>query len=834
MSSKKTKPTGNLPALLSSFIGRRREIDEVKELLSTHRLVTLSGTGGSGKTRLAFKVVDEMAGVFQHGTWIVQLAPVTDPALVLQSIASVFDIHEKTGRTLNRMLVEHLQPRQTLLLVDNCEHLIAPCAVIVEDLLQACPNLKVVATSREILGIPGEIVWTVPPLSIPDTQLWKKPSNAQDALQANQDSEAVCLFVERAVSAVPGFKMTIENGGRIAEICRRLDGMPLAIELAAARVRSLSVEQIAERLDDRFHLLTAGSRTGPARQQTLAATLDWSYSLLSVKEQRVLQRLSVFAGGATIEAAEAVCAGRGVKSAEVVDLLSHLVNKSLVTASMPEGSEARFRLLETVRQYAREKLEESEEGEETNNCLLNYLVNWAEKIELHPEGPEQFAWLNRLEGEHDNIRAALDWSQGSDAEANAGLRLATIMGHFWKLRGYHTEGRLRLSAALAQKGAQQETLVRAQALFQASDLAFFQSDYPVVRELAEKSLAIARKPGIAGRREVADALEILAEVATETGDYAAAPKLYDEALTLYREAGDLIGIGDTLKMLGWGAMRIGDYEHAESLLNEGLIFCRRSGDLRQICSALAGLGELAVRRGQFKRASDLLKESFNISRQAGEKWGTAIALGSLGWAALRQHDYKEMNKLIGESLDVRMETGDRGGIAWCLEKLAEAKSEHSFYEPAVIIFGAAFALRASVGSAMDAADRPDYERLITMLRNKLGIVGYEAAWTEGQTMTLDQVIKFALANPELTENEISLKEKYGGLTEREREAARLITQGKSNREIANEMTVSVKTVETYVTRILNKLGFDSRVQIATWMVEKGPTERSQNESKRAH
>jgi non-specific serine/threonine protein kinase len=230
----------------------------------------------------------------------------------------------------------------------------------------------------------------------------------------------------------------------------------------------------------------------------------------------------------------------------------------------------------------------------------------------------------------------------------------------------------------------------------------------------------------------------------------------------------------------------------------------------------------------------LLKESFNISRQAGEKWGTAIALGSLGWAALRQHDYKEMNKLIGESLDVRMETGDRGGIAWCLEKLAEAKSEHSFYEPAVIIFGAAFALRASVGSAMDAADRPDYERLITMLRNKLGIVGYEAAWTEGQTMTLDQVIKFALANPELTENEISLKEKYGGLTEREREAARLITQGKSNREIANEMTVGVKTVETYVTRILNKLGFDSRVQIATWMVEKGPTERSQNESKRAH
>ena len=417
------------------------------------------------------------------------------------------------------MLVEHLQPRQTLLLVDNCEHLIAPCAVILEELLQACPNLKVLATSREILGIPGEIVWTVPPLSIPDTQLWKKPSSARNALQANQDSEAVCLFVDRAVSAVPGFKMTVENGGRIAEICRRLDGMPLAIELAAARVRSLSVEQIAERLDDRFHLLTAGSRTGPARQQTLAATLDWSYSLLSAKEKRVLQRLSVFAGGATIEAAEAVCTGRGVKSAEVVDVLSHLVNKSLVTASMPEGSETRFRLLETVRQYALEKLEESGEGDETKSCLLNYLVNWAEEIELHPEGPEQYAWLNRLEAEHDNIRAALDWSQGSGEEANAGLRLATIMGNFWKLRGYHTEGRVRLSAALAQKGAQRGTLERAQALFQASDLAFFQSDYPVVRELAEQSLAISRELGVSGQKVVANAVEILAEVATETGDY---------------------------------------------------------------------------------------------------------------------------------------------------------------------------------------------------------------------------------------------------------------------------------------------------------------------------
>jgi predicted ATPase/DNA-binding CsgD family transcriptional regulator len=828
MPSKKTKPAGNLPALLSNFIGRTREIDEVKELISVYRLVTISGSGGSGKTRLAFKVADEMAGEFQHGIWIVELAPLSDPGLVLQSIAATFGIHENSGRTLNRMLVEHLLPRQTLLLADNCEHLINPCAVILQELLQACPNLKILATSREVLGVPGEIVWTVPPLSLPDTQLWKKPSSAKEALQANKDSEAICLFLDRAVSASPEFTMTIENGGWIAEICHRLDGMPLAIELAAARVRSLSVKQIAERLDDRFHLLTEGSRTGPHRQQTLAAALDWSYSLLSAKEQRVLQRLSVFAGGATIEAAEAICAGKGVESEEVVDTLSHLVNKSLITASMPQGSEARYRLLETVRQYAREKLEEMGEEDDSKNCLLDYFVNWAEKIKLHPDGPEQLAWLKLFEADQDNIRAALDWSLISAEGANAGLRLATIMGNFWKLHGYHSEGRLRILAALAQKGAQQENLIRAQALFQTSVLAFFQSDYPAVRELAEQSLAIAKKLGITGRKVVADALELLAEAATETGEYTAAPKLYDQALSLYREAGDLVGIGDTLKMLGWGAMRIGDYEHAESLLNEGLIFCRQSGDLRQICSALAGLGELAVRCNQYERASDLLKESLDLSRRAGEKWGIAIALGSLGWVAFRQHDYREMRKLIGESLDVRMETGDRGGMAWCLEKLAEAKSELSYFQPAVIIFGAAFTLRASVGSVMDAADRPDYERLISWLRTELGKVAFEAAWTEGQAMRLEQAIEFALANPELTENDVSLKGKYGGLTGRERETARLIAQGKSNREIANEMTIRVKTVETYVTRILNKLGFDSRVQIATWMIERG---RDRKESK---
>jgi non-specific serine/threonine protein kinase len=846
MPSAKTRPVGNLPALLSSFIGRTREIGEVKASISAHRLVTLTGAGGCGKTRLAYKAADEMTGEFEYGVWVVELAPLADPALVLQSIASAFGIHEKSGRSLNSLLIEHLKHKRVLLLVDNCEHLISQCAVILEELLQACPDLKVLATSREMLGIPGEFVYTVPPLSMPEIQPWKNPESAKEAIQTYQRSEAVRLFVARAASAVPEFAMTTENGGRIAEICRRLDGMPLAIELAAARVRSLSVAQIAERLDDRFHLLTAGSRTGPLRQQTLAAALDWSYSLLSTKEQKVFQRLSVFAGGATIEAAEAVCADEEVEAAEVLDVLSLLVNKSLVTANGSERDETRYSQLETIRQYAHDKLEESGGMNETKNRLLDYFVNWAERAEPYLNGGErivtrnlkyliqsaakaepqfneveQLFWLKQFEIEHDNLRASLEWSLIAANRAEVGLRLAVITAVFWKMHGHHNEGRTWLTNTLAHEGAQSPTLVRALALLRNSLLAFYQSDYPVVRTLAEESLVISREQGLEGRLAVADALEILAEAASETGDYSKATKLYEEALPLYREVGDLSGIGDTLKMLGWGALRTGDYEKAESLLNEGLIVCREANDSHQIISALSGLGELALRQGQYTRAESLFEESLTLNKLVGEKWGFAIVLGNMGWVALRKRDFREMRRLLRQSLHVRLETGDRGGIAWCLEKLAEANCLQSRFEQALIIFGAAAALREPVGSVIDAVDRPDYKQMISNLRTSLGDEAFETAWAKGQTMILEQAINLALAEPEPGEIDVLLKEKYGGLTEREREVAALIAEGKSNREIANTMTVGVKTIETYVTRILNKLGLNSRVQIATWSIETG-------------
>jgi len=697
------------------------------------------------------------------------------------------------------------------------------------------------------LVIPGEAFFVDPPLSLPESQPQQSPASGQGALLAYEQSEAVRLFIERATLASSSFELTAENGMWVAEICRRLDGMPLAIELAAARVRTLSVQQIAQRLDDRFHLLTGGSRTAEPRQQTLAATLDWSYTLLSGVEQKVLQRLSVFTGGWTLEAAEVVCAGDGVETAEVMDVLSNLIDKSLVIVDKADHK-ARYRLLETIRQYAREKLAETDAIGEIKTRHLNYFVQWAESVEPHLNGGEQIVsrhinyyvqsaegvgphlnedeqilWLNRFEIEHDNLRAAMEWSLTAANRAEAGLKLAAITAVFWKMHGHHSEGRMRLTAALAQEGAQSPTLVRALALLRNSLLAFYQSDYPVVHALAEESLVISRKEGYAGRLAVADALEILAEVASETGDYSTAIKLYEEALPLYRLLGDLAGTGDTLKMLGWGALRVGDYEKAESLLNEGLIVCRQSGDSHQIISALSGLGELALRRGDYARAQSLFQESLTLNQRVGEKWGFAIVLGNLGWVALLQRDFREMRKLLSQSLAVRIETGDRGGIAWCLEKLAAAESLQSRFRPAVIIFGAAAALRAPVGSMIDAVDRPDYERTISNIRSALGEEAFAAAWAEGQVMALEVAIDYALSEPEISAVDSSSadKENFGGLTAREREVAALIAQGKSNREIARAMTVGVKTIETYVTRILAKLGVGSRVQIAIWAIEIG-------------
>jgi len=825
----------NLPQQLSSFVGRQRERAEVARLLATTRLLTLTGPGGCGKTRLALAVAGECLPAFEHGVWLTELAPLAEADLVPQAVAAALGQHEQPGRPLAETLADYARPRRLLLVIDNCEHLVAACARLVEALLRACPELHVLATSREPLGLPGETTWPVPPLSLPARLPWRSPASARASLAAYEQSEAVRLFAERARAAQPEFRLAEPNAAWVADICRRLDGMPLAIELAAARTRALSVEQIAERLDDRFRLLTGGHRTAPARHQTLAATLDWSYALLPAAEQLALQRLSVFAGGWGLPAAEAVCAGAGVEAADVLDLLARLVDKSLVVAERQDGA-MRYHLQETIRQYAQRRLAEAGEEAFWRDRHLDYFVQWGEAAEPHLSGADKAAWLSQFEIEHDNLRAALAWSLSSAGKARQSLHLATLTGPFWRLHGYSSEGRARLAAALAQPGAEhpENAAEWVMALNQAATLAFVQSDYRVSRALTQVSIACCREMGAAGQFALAWALDILADVESEEGNYAVSRALFEQALALHKKTRF---VEHTLTMLGWVAMRAGDYESAATRLDEALAHCRALGDPELIGQALAGRGELAVRQEQYGLARSLLEESLTVRRGLGEKWGIAISLGTLGWIALRQGDFNRMRGLLAESLAVRLDTGDAGGSAWCLEKLAEAallegqaapaSQRSEYFQRAATIFGAASALRARLNSAMDQADRPEFERNVAALRAGLGQDAFAAAWAAGGAMTLEQATDYALAEPEVIAAAQPLpaaegaQPDLGGLTERERQVAALIAQGKSNRQIAAAMVVGVRTVETYVTRILAKLGLDSRVQIATWAIEKG-------------
>jgi len=833
---------GNLPVALSSFVGRRRETAEVTRLLADFRLLTLTGPGGSGKTRLALQVATELQPEISDGVWLVEFAALTDEELVPQALAATLGVYERAGQPLTETLANHLCTQTIFLLFDNCEHLIEACARLSARLLASCPGIRILATSREPLGVPGEVVWVVPPLSLPATQPWSGPASGQVALDTYRQSEAVELFVDRARAASPFFTLTVENGPWVAEICRRLDGIPLAIELAAARVRAYSVRQIAENLDDRFRLLTSRLRTVPERHQTLEATLDWSHALLFPKEQMVVRRLSVFAPGWTLEAAVAIGAGDGIVAAEVMDVLSNLVDKSWVMVDHSPASR-RYHYLETIRQYAHQKLFAAGEVDRLRDRHLDYFLQWAETNATRLYEAAQSEWLELFNAEHDNLRAALDWSYHSEGKRAINLRLAGACGRFWQSRGFFREGRERLEAALNAVDTSESSEARARALVWIAELAYAQSDLAVAGAMAKEGVALAREMDLAGRTILAWHLNILGRVATEMGDYSTAAEFLEEALPLYRQQGDLAGIANILMELGWTAMRGDDFQRAEVYLNESVPLSRQSGDIFLLGFALSALGELAIRQGRFDQANTLLEECLASRRILGDQWGTAIALGSLGWAALRQHDFSRAREMLGESLSIRMAIDDKGGVAWCLEKLAElltleaqalsAAHRRRGLEKAVRLLGAADNIRAPLNSVIDRADRPAYNHLLDSLRAALGIVAFDAQWSAGYLLPLREVVELALegvvsaADAAAFTQAQAEKMKFGGLTARERDTVRLITQGKSNREIAAKMTVGEKTVETYITRIMNKLGFDSRVQIALWAVEKGLAEASE-------
>jgi predicted ATPase/class 3 adenylate cyclase len=734
----------NLPQQLSSFIGRGKEIDQVMSLLTSERLVTLIGVGGVGKTRLSIEVASQLSSQYPDGVWLIELAPLSDPALLSQTAARACGVSDDPGRPLQEVLVDFLCSRRMLLVLDNCEHLIDACAELVSAIMNGCEQVGILATSREALDVPGERPYHVPPLAVVEPE-------ALPEISALRDIEAVRMFLDRAAIVQPSFALTAQNALAVAKICCKLDGIPLAIELAAARVRVLSVEQIAVRLDDRFRLLTGGQRGKLPRQQTLQATIDWSHQLLTEPERILFRRLSVFVGGWTLEAAEAICAGEiqeleaGFDPEEVLDLLTHLVDKSLVMKVELEGS-ARFRWLETVRQYALEKLLESGEASAVRDRHLEWFLKLAEEAEAGYYSPEQSAWIRRLEADHDNLRSAIEWSQQSEENLQAGLRLAGALSVFWQTRGYLSEGRLRLKSLLAYPAAQFPPATRARALAGAADLAYIQSDYAAARDLLDESLRIYKTLGAAGKQGEANAYLGLGDVATEVGDYDTAPGLLEQGLVIMRELNDRWGIANALRLLGWCAMRPGDYTQAKAYLEEALALLREIGNEYGTASALSGLGEAALRLGNYADADGLLSESLELRRRLGAKWGIAASLGSLAWAALRRGDHQRARKLLTESLRIRQEIGDVGGTAWCLEKLAEMAGLEGRFADQVRVYGTASALRESVDSVIDPADQAEYQETLRRAKAEIGQAAFVKSWAEGQSSSVEEAITIGVGN----------------------------------------------------------------------------------------
>jgi len=688
----------NLPQQASAFIGRAKELRELSRLLDRSRLLTLTGSGGCGKTRLGLQVAADAIERFPDGAWLVELATLADPALTPQTVATVLGLKEVPGRPISEVLTEHLKDKHLLLLLDNCEHLLDACAKLADRILRQCPGVHILATSREALGIGGEQAFRVPSLSLPDPKQAHSPESVASF-------EAVQLFIDRALLARADFKVNGQNASTLASICYRLDGIPLAIELAAARLRTLSLKEIDGKLNERFRLLTGGARTALPRQQTLRALIDWSYALLNEGEQKVLAQLAVFAGGFTLDAVEQVCVGEGVDDWAALDPVTSLADKSLVLAEERNGA-TRFRLLETVRQYARDRLLERGDGGRWRDRHLTHFLHLAEEAETHFTGAEQRSWFDRLEMEHDNLRSALAWSSAQGGDSARGLRLAGALWWFWSVHGYPGEGRGWLTALLAAT-PEGMPASRAKALGGASVLAREQGDYATAWKLQAEGLAILREHGdrhdiaaalnnlgslardqsdyqrsralheesLAIRRELGDrngisaSLNNLGLLARELGDHPAARLLYEESLAIDRALGDRLGIAISLNNLGGIARDLGDYAAARAMHEESLVIRRELGDRRGIASSLANLGDLADERGDYATAQALFLEGLAIRRELGDPRGVATSLGGLGGVAQGRGDFSGAQALFEESLSLRRSLGDRWGIASSLNNL---------------------------------------------------------------------------------------------------------------------------------------------------------------------
>jgi len=668
----------NLPRQLTSFIGRSEDVNEVKRILLTSGLVTLTGTGGCGKTRLALEVAAGVLDDYRDGVWFVEFAPVTDPGLVPYEVASTIGVQEQRRQDLTETLIARLRHQRTLIVFDNCEHLVAACATLAGALLSACSELRILATSREPLRISGEVSHRVPSL---------------------EQSEAVQLFVDRARLARSDFALHETNSSAVEKVCRRLDGIPLALELAAARVRMMSPGEILDHLQDRFQLLTLGGRTSPSRHQTLQAAVDWSYRLLSHPEQILFNRLSVFAGGFTLYAAEAVCAVDGLAGDRIVDLLTALVDKSLVAVSEDRSGRSRYVLLETLREFAREQLEMSG-AREARMCHANYFLGLTMQTEPMLTGPERATIVQQLEDDHDNLRTALRWLV--DAHENEmALNLAGVLVQFWLMHGHMTEGRQWLAGRI--EGSTAAPAVRAKALLGQGRLALKQSDHIVAASSAKDSLAIFRE--LNDPAGIAHGLNMLGAIFHEQEDPAAALPYFEQSLAVAREADDRYAIARALNNLGTMNFDLGDYVAARMYFLEALALKRDFSAQSQIAHTTSNLAEVL----------------------------------------LEQADHEGARSRYQESLKIFRELGDQVMIAFCLEGFSALAADRGEPKRALRLAGAADAQRTMVGSIIHPAARTRLESHLAPARESLGPDASAAAFKEGSEMELDQAVAEALA-----------------------------------------------------------------------------------------
>jgi predicted ATPase len=764
----------NLPAQLSSFIGREAEITEIKQLLAETRLLTLTGAGGCGKTRLALQVAADLLSEHPDGVWLVELAPASHPDMVTQLTAEALAIREQPKRSLVKTLADRLRSKRILLVMDNCEHLLDACAKLAGALLKTCFNLRILATSREAIGVAGESVWQVPSLATPEPA--KKMS-----LESLCQFEAVRLFRDRAVAVQPRFALTDTTAAAVAQIVWRLEGIPLAIELAAARMSALSAAQIADRLQDSFHLLSHGKRTAIPHHQALRATIDWSYALLIDAERSFFQRLSVFAGGFDLEAAENVCIGEAIEREQVLDLLTHLVEKSLVLVR-EQARTTRYRLLEPIRQYAQDRLRESGAAPTVQRRHIDYFLRLAQEAEPRMLGPERPMACDELDAEHANLLAALAYAAGHDPES--ALKLSNALGWFWEVRGYLAQGRDWFKKIIAGSPVILADL-RGEAYVRAGRLACWQGEYQEAVALTEQGLRLCEESG--NRRWTGMALNNLGGVAAYRGEPDRARPLLEQSLSIGKELADNDLIWRSLGDLGVVATFQGEYERARNLIEQALPICsqrgdeggailfyktlgdvesalgnsekaltqyketlaigRRIGHKRLVAGALEGLGKVAFDRGEYARARTAYEEGLQIVNELGGKSDYTITLGiNLAELGVEERKFDEARRLCVRSLRNSQEVGDKESIVGALAVIAWLRfAAAGEAEEAAQLFGAVEGIRETLAMALPPRQRDRHEHSIAAIRGALDQKQFATAWARGKAMSIDEAVAYALA-----------------------------------------------------------------------------------------